>query len=539
MTGPRPRVDRIDHDATALAPDTPIRAEPRALPYTSMAWLLLAGVAAFQVGYIATGAADLAPDEAQYWDWSRRLEWAYFSKGPTVAYLVAASTALGAATPFWVRLPAVLLGTGTAILLMHLARTLFGTARVALLTLLVCVACPMFAIGATLMTTDAPWVFCWVLLVVTLWHAAHGGAWRHWLLAGGALGLGLLTKYTMLLALPCAGLYLAATAAGRPWLRRAHPYAAVVLAAVLCTPLLVWNAAHDWAGIRHVVWQAGLADTVRPAATFFNFLGAQLGVVSPPLFVGAVAATGRATALAIARRDDAHALLAAFALPPLLFFFGWSLFEKVQANWAAVAYPTALVAGAGWVEARLATAAPGTPARRHLLALLVIVALPAVTTTALAYFPGTLHAIGIHLPPRLDPTTRLQGWRELGEGVGAVRASQQDGASLFVLSDRYQITSELAFYVPGQPIVYNFAVGRRTTQYEVWGGLDGLRGRSGLFVTYGPWDAPEHIRQACPALRRLALVPVSAHGRPLETFSVFRCDDFQPPTTVPLLRGQT
>ena len=79
------------------------------------------------------------------------------------------------------------------------------------------------------------------------------------------------------------------------------------------------------------------------------------------------------------------------------------------------------------------------------------------------------------------------------------------------------------------------AVGRRMTQHEVWGGLDDLQGPSGRFVTYAAWDAPEHVGQAGPALRRLALVPVPAHGQPLETFSVFRCDDFQSPTVAATL----
>src|SRR5271155_403291 len=31
---------------------------------------------------------DLAPDEAHYWDWSRHLDWSYYSKGPLVAWLI-------------------------------------------------------------------------------------------------------------------------------------------------------------------------------------------------------------------------------------------------------------------------------------------------------------------------------------------------------------------------------------------------------------------------------------------------------------------
>ena len=37
---------------------------------------------------------DLAPDEAHYWDWSRHLDWSYYSKGPLVAWLIRASCEL-------------------------------------------------------------------------------------------------------------------------------------------------------------------------------------------------------------------------------------------------------------------------------------------------------------------------------------------------------------------------------------------------------------------------------------------------------------
>ena len=45
--------------------------------------------------YIAeAGGFDLHFDEAQYWEWSQQLDWSYYSKGPLVAWLIAASTGL-------------------------------------------------------------------------------------------------------------------------------------------------------------------------------------------------------------------------------------------------------------------------------------------------------------------------------------------------------------------------------------------------------------------------------------------------------------
>ena len=60
-----------------------------------LAAVLILGAAALHVGYLTWNCPlDLAPDEAHYWDWSRHLDWSYYSKGPLVAWLIRASCEL-------------------------------------------------------------------------------------------------------------------------------------------------------------------------------------------------------------------------------------------------------------------------------------------------------------------------------------------------------------------------------------------------------------------------------------------------------------
>ena len=57
-----------------------------------LAAVLVLGSAAVRVAYLTSPyALDLSPDEAHYWDWSRHLDWSYYSKGPLVACLIRAS----------------------------------------------------------------------------------------------------------------------------------------------------------------------------------------------------------------------------------------------------------------------------------------------------------------------------------------------------------------------------------------------------------------------------------------------------------------
>src|SRR5688500_2936661 len=106
---------------------------------------------------------DLAPDEAQYWDWSRQLDLSYYSKGPVVAYIIRASCAVFGDTMWAVRLPALVLTIGTVLVTYALTRRLFGSERLALGAVLLNALVPMFIAGSVIMTIDPPFFFCWAV----------------------------------------------------------------------------------------------------------------------------------------------------------------------------------------------------------------------------------------------------------------------------------------------------------------------------------------------------------------------------------------
>src|SRR6201984_1459661 len=77
-----------------------------------LAGILIVGAAVLRLLYLANHCPlDLAPDEAHYWDWSRHLDWSYYSKGPGVAWLIRAGCAAFGTGVLGVRLPAVVCGS--------------------------------------------------------------------------------------------------------------------------------------------------------------------------------------------------------------------------------------------------------------------------------------------------------------------------------------------------------------------------------------------------------------------------------------------
>src|SRR6516165_9828208 len=100
-----------------------------ALPFmstTRAVWFFILALTAIRLSLLAT--TDLEFDEAHYWMWSERLAPAYFSKGPAIAFVIRASTAILGSNEFGVRFFSPLFAAGTSLLWFYFARRLFNAA---------------------------------------------------------------------------------------------------------------------------------------------------------------------------------------------------------------------------------------------------------------------------------------------------------------------------------------------------------------------------------------------------------------------------
>ncbi|HSE94821.1 MAG TPA: dolichyl-phosphate-mannose--protein mannosyltransferase, partial [Methylomirabilota bacterium] len=131
------------------------------------------------------------------------------------------------------------------------------------------------------------------------------------------------------------------------------------------------------------------------------------------------------------------------------------------------------------------------------------------------------------LPARLDPTHRLRGWRQLGTRVAELRAEMPDPERTFLASDRYQITSELAFYVAGRPPAYNLNLGRRLNQYDLWEGPDRRQGWDALYVQEGTRPLDERVAHAFARIDGPIVVEIRRGGQVIRTFTVYQGHDFR------------
>ena len=484
--------------------------------------LLVAGVLAVLTGlrlaFLAWGGLDLSPDEAHYWEWSRRLDLSYYSKGPLIAYLIAGLTAVFGTSAFGIRIGAVLLSLVGAWAIYRLGRELFGRAEPGALAVVGLQLTPLVWAGSLLTTIDSPFVVAWTLALWAAQRAVSGGGAVAWLLLGLAVGIGSLAKYTMLFVLPGLALYLWLAPERRSSLRSGGPVLALLTVLIALAPVLIWNVRTGWVTARHVASQGrGGGFTIEHLA---EFVGSQVLLLTP--VIAGILGWGLWIGVreGFVRRREPYRFLLAFAAPVLGTYLAVGLQGKVQANWAAAAYPPLALAAAGLLLERRAglTAAP----RRAQTRLLIVAGAVALTFCAVGHLFGRLD-----LPRRLDPTARLRGWTELGRAVGITVERMPAPQRTFLASSRYQVASELAFYVPGQPPTYNFNLGRRLNQYDFWEGPDSRLGWDAVYVEEGAHELDRRVRAAFARVDPPTVLQITRGERVIRVFSLHRAYGFR------------
>jgi 4-amino-4-deoxy-L-arabinose transferase-like glycosyltransferase len=375
-------------------------------------------------------ATPLSPDEAYYWVWSRALAPGYYDHPPMVALWIRAGTALAGETTLGVRLLAPLAAALATLALARAAPALTGRADTAVPAGLLLGATLAFALGAVSQTPDTPLLVFWIGALWALGHVLESGRGAWWLAVGLFVGLALASKLSAVFL--AAGIALWLLLPGpRAWLRTPWPWLGGLAALAAFAPVLAWNAAHGWAGLAR---QGGRLGGFRPEAAaghLGELIAGQIGMLTPLVFVLALGGLAAAWRLWRATRDPGLALILILTLLPLPVFLQHVLADRVQANWPAVVYPTAILAATLWtgrVTAWLRPAAIGLGG-----AIAAAVYLHAATAA-------------LPLPPRLDPSLKhLAGWEGWARAVEAVR---RRGNMAFVVADNYPLAAELAWHLP-------------------------------------------------------------------------------------------
>jgi 4-amino-4-deoxy-L-arabinose transferase-like glycosyltransferase len=504
-------------------------------------FLLIFLVTIFRLAYLFAAPLDLSADEAYYWDWSRQPDWGYFSKPPMVAWLIALfCRTLGSCTAI-VRLPAVVLATVSTLAIFLLARRMYD-ARTAFWAAAAGMASPGACALGFIMTIDAPLLCFWSLALYLFWAglertpeigkkevllpAPPGSVAaeaprrfstppaptysREWFALAAAIGLGLLSKQVMGAFIVLMFAFAILSREDRFLLKSRRFFLFSLGGVAALIPSILWNAHHGWITLHHTATHF-MRGPSRFFATFAEFLGGQIAVVSPLTWV--LFAVVSASLLLRSGSKDRRALyLLCFSFVPLLGVIALSFKQRIEANWPAAVYPAGMVLLAAWGCGNIA-ASPGLDSvlRPYFRKGVIVGTVMALLTYAFPFWAGATPG-----PWAGRLVARMQGWRQLGIEAGkALEQTPRPGAT-FILTFNRQLASELAFYTPGQPEVYKWRHpgGQPESQYDIWEGP--AAGRDALIVVpeAESWNigAPAEYFQSVERLDNASLKG-GEHGR--------------------------
>jgi 4-amino-4-deoxy-L-arabinose transferase-like glycosyltransferase len=505
------------HDAVGPGHATGAPGLWRTLPDTVGAvWLLIIGFTLLRLVLAAT--LPLLPQEAYYWSWSLHPALSYFDHPPLASASIWLTTALFGSTVFGIKCAAVFWSLGWNLLWARLILDMFASHRLAFWSVLALNLTLMYEVYGVGPTPDGPLIFGWVGAIWSIWRLRASGHGRWWYAAGAFAGIALLGKYSAVLLLPIVLLFLMVSADSRHWLRKPQPYVALLLALAIFSPVIVWNAEHQWASFAFQgSHRVGQMAAFKPRY-FFNLLGTQVLLVTPFLFVISLVALWRGVRHWGSTDDRARLLLISAAVP-LLLFTAVSLRSHVKLNWLAPAWWSLIILA-------MQQALQSGPRARRMAAGLASSALIVLIAFAFAALPRL---------PRLPMARDLNswiGWKATAERVETLSQSiQAEGPQTFVFSPNYKISSLLRYYLPGQPRTYAQDIyGARALQFDYFPHSGDLAGATGLLVVSDQSQSRLDLKRLTPWFDSVELADVvetRAGGRVVRRVEIYRCTNYK------------
>jgi len=393
------------------------------------------------------GLPNLLPQEAYYWNYAQHPALGYLDHPPMAAWLIKFGTLVFKHSEFGVRFGAFVSWFVTAGFCFGFVRNIFDK-KTAFQAVLFFSLLPLFFFAAGFfITPDVPLFAAWAGALFFLERALLANRRLAWWGVGICFGLGMLSKYTIALLGLATLLFILLDKRSRRWLLRPEPYAAMILAFFIFTPVIFWNANNNWASF---FFQSIRRFSASPEFSLPTLIGSALILLTP---LGAIAVVQAifnkriwsgeiGTSEISVLRKRFFSLV--FTLVPLSMFVLFSIKHQPKLNWTCPVWLAIMPALAKY-------SLPGesfTRFRRE--TLWQRLSMPMLVVLAVIY-GGVLHYVSIGLPgvPYPKNTVSSVAWREMGDKVEQIEnivEGETGEKPLIVGMDKYFITSELAFY---------------------------------------------------------------------------------------------
>ncbi|MET0971609.1 MAG: glycosyltransferase family 39 protein [Tardiphaga sp.] len=479
--------------------------------------MLLVALTLMRLVYAAS--FELRTDEAYYWTWSKEHVLSFLDHPPMIGWLIRFGTAIFGDTSLGVRFGGIVGMAATQLLLADIVRRVTQDLRAVVLAVLMTEAALYYGL---LMAKVAPDVAMIPFAVAMLWslvRLAESDDARWWLATGAFGGLALLSKLTVVMFVPGILAFMLVPAWRTRWLRSPYPWLAVLIAFVMSSPVLIWNAGHDWASFKFQFIRATTnnAPSLRTLGDFLGLQFGQVGVVLFPVLLSAVVVTAWR---GYRRREPVAVLLSTCVLVPFLYFAWKSLTLRVGDTWPMFIWPPAMAAAAinltklasdGW--------SPGfvrTSWRWSIAA--IAVGIPVVLLVFLYCVAAPWNLIG-----KNDPIGGEAGYDGLARS--ALAEMQNSGATWIATTD-YRVYAMLRWHLHDRVPVIQVNERARFMGFRD-PGLDRIRDHAGLYIAETN-DPARPMLLSVATLAPLAQVDTTWRGTAMKHYNIEKLTGWTP-----------
>lgn len=451
--------------------------------FFSIMILILVLISVFRLYYIIAGPLELSPAEAYNWELSRRPDISYLTNGPFIAYVISAGRMLFSDTVFGVRIGAVLFSALSMVVLFLLTRTMYDD-RTALYSAVLYQFIPLVSIFGILMTSESIFLLFWIISLYIVWkitermEKGQKTKW-YWMLLGIAIGLGMLSSYSMIFFHVLTFVYMLSDGRLRKILVRPYPYMGVIMSLIIFSPVIIWNAGHNWIALDYLFQNSSLHKVLDVSINNFQkSIGLPFIMVTPVLFILVWIAVFRM------RGDPRGKFLFCFSVPLFGAVLATSAIWNVGLNMLIAPYIAGVIAFSFFYLKGFDLLRTGT---RYLVGFGLGIA---VVMAIVFHYPEELR-----LPPDRDPSIQFAGWKKLGDTVSTLRTEMAVQGKYFIVADDCMVSSELAFYVKGNPRTYCAGRGEELSQYDLWPGFDDMVNYNAIIVLMNDRGLPEVLQE--------------------------------------------
>tara|TARA_Y100000590_G_scaffold422958_1_gene528234 strand:- start:17 stop:1411 length:1395 start_codon:yes stop_codon:yes gene_type:complete len=293
----------------------------------------------FKIISIYLTKLDLFGDEAQYWIWSKNLDFGYYSKPPLLAWVIAFVSSLFGSSLFVLKAIPIFVYCITSLVVYFISKKLTENKDLAIITAVSFFVMPGVSFSSFLLSTDVLFILFWSLSLLIVLRIKDAPSITNFLLLGIFVGLAFMSKYAAIyFVVSFVFLFFEKTMRRLlldNWIKL---FCCCFVIVVILSPNIIWNLNNNWITLDHTSENAALDRASFNLFESSKFLLSQIVMIGPLVFLSFVF-----WGLRVFRLDFNTKFLIIFSLPTFLIVLAESMLVRANANWAAASLMGGLI----------------------------------------------------------------------------------------------------------------------------------------------------------------------------------------------------